>query len=356
MLAILFGCVSAISMSEQDPAVWTSILDLDTSLPKVTLMTPTIESRCKFFGENILRNLQRSTYTGELEMVVIDKGAKKCDVLANAKDHRLKYHFLDTNKPSKEFPMKTAQGEPIQDLTTGETRNILLSKASGQVMVAMDDDDVYGSGYVDFMVKFLAAHPRLKLINLDGYISMSVDEDGSQKFGSGQMGKRTGATFVFFRAPYIHHNCMYTNKTGSDEWALKDCIKQNFGPDGFMQVPFGQMTNKQAYIKTGWAFQTVLERFQNRLAAKALDFPVKKGDKVTKDLRHDVDKMVEITVEGKKKKITEKEQYMMRVAKALSIADLMLSESRPMSEGMSAVKNWCKSSGDWHDYNCMNIA
>ena len=44
--------------------------------------------------------------------------------------------------------------------------------------MAMDDDDVYGSGYVDFMVDYLAAHPKRQLVNLDGYISMSVDEDG----------------------------------------------------------------------------------------------------------------------------------------------------------------------------------
>jgi len=346
---------SSVSLDTHMDPKWTNIL-LDTSKPKVTLMTPTIESRCKFFGQSILRNLQRSTYGGELELVVIDKGKQPCDALKNAQEPRLKYFFLDVAKPSSEFPKKTAKGEPIQDLTTGETRNLLLSKSTGEVLMAMDDDDVYGSGYVDFMVDYLAAHPKRQLVNLDGYISMSVDEDGSQKFGSGQMGKRTGATFAFQKSLYSNHGCMYTNKTGSDEWALFDCVRDTHGAAGFTQVPFDMMTNKQAYLKTGWAFQTVLERFQNRLAAKALDFPTKQGDKVTQDLKGDVDKMVSITDEGKKKSIKEKDQYMMRVAKALSVADLMLSEHLSMKAGMKAITDWCKSAGDFHSYNCMNIA
>ena len=44
---------------------------------------------------------------------------------------------------------------------------------------------------------------------------------------------------------------------------------------------------------------------------------------------------------------------MMRVAKALSVADLMLSDHVIMKAGMAAITRWCKRAGDFHARDCL---
>merc|ERR1711871_953238 len=222
--------------------------------------------------------------------------------------------------------------------------------STGEVLVAMDDDDVYGSGYIGQMVKFLQTNPSVQLTNLDGYINMEVLDDGTQRFGTGSMGKRTGATFAFRRSLIQNDACQYTNKTGSDEWNLYNCAKTKHGEAALQQTPYHKLNNKDAYVKTSWAFQTVMEKFDNPLAAKALDFKVKKGIKEPKTIEHEEDKTIEISVQGKKHRITLKDQYPYRVEKAMAIADLMLSDTVPMGQAFARMKETCLSSGDWHMY------
>ena len=81
-LVTMVQTASSVSLDTRMDPKWTNIL-LDTSKPKVTLMTPTIESRCKFFGQSILRNLQRSTYGGELELVLADWQRKRCTLISS---------------------------------------------------------------------------------------------------------------------------------------------------------------------------------------------------------------------------------------------------------------------------------
>jgi len=163
-----------------------------------------------------------------------------------------------------------------------------LALSKGDIVVAMDDDDVYGAGYVQYMVEYLLAHPEAQLISLSGSLGMSVRKDGSVAWSVGKLGEKTGSTFVFRRAVYSQHGCMYTNKTGSDEWALYQCIHSIFGAHGTAQVDVGEMTPRQAYVKTQWAFQTVMQEFDNPYAAKVLEFATKSGDQVvTHKLRLD---------------------------------------------------------------------
>ena len=63
-------------------------------------------------------------------------------------------------------------------LELGSARNLLTKKATGDVIVVMDDDDLYGEDYIPFMVQQLYSDPRLLLINMKRYLGIQVQTDG----------------------------------------------------------------------------------------------------------------------------------------------------------------------------------
>jgi hypothetical protein len=121
----------------------------------ISICVVTLTSRCKYFGSNIVRNLQRSTYRPELlELLVINQGTEDC---ALPPDPRLRYVFRNTSHAQT----------PL--LPTGSARNELLAMATGEVVVVMDDDDLYGAGYIDFMVRQLFARSGLLISQGESY-------------------------------------------------------------------------------------------------------------------------------------------------------------------------------------------
>ena len=110
----------------------------DTLKPMVSICIVTLASRCKYFGTSMVRNMQRSTYPAHrLELLVLNQGNETCVL---PEDARVRYTFRNTSQ--KDTPL----------MNTGMARNQLLDSATGDVIVAMDDDDIYGAEYIDFML------------------------------------------------------------------------------------------------------------------------------------------------------------------------------------------------------------
>jgi hypothetical protein len=58
-------------------------------------------------------------------------------------------------------------------LTIGEKRNLLVDRASGEIIIHFDDDDFYGPGYVSFMVDSML-EKGADLLNLRGWFLYDV--------------------------------------------------------------------------------------------------------------------------------------------------------------------------------------
>ena len=108
-------------------------------LPRVSICTPTYNRRS--FIPNVIACFNHQTYPKELiEWVIVDDGTDKiedlvCDI------PQVKYFKYN------------------EKLVLGKKRNITNSKASGDIIIYMDDDDYYPPTRISYAVNMLLTHP-----------------------------------------------------------------------------------------------------------------------------------------------------------------------------------------------------
>lgn len=307
--------------------------------PTVSILTPVTTERCESFAHNMVRNLQRSAYNHDsLELIVVVSGAHECEELKKAAeaDFRIKVHFhhLDDGK----------------SVDTGVVRNEALGRTSGDFVVAMDDDDVYGPQYIGFMVNKLLTNSSLQLVNLHEYFGIAIKKDGSLYFQVGHMGEKTGATFVFRRSLRTKFGCEYTNTTGQDENKLHSCIVDHFGESAIQSIELSQepdFKSPSMYVKSSWALQTTSLNFKNEAVARQLGYePMTATDHVSH-----FDEAVTHKLVGREKK-----KYLDRVGKALQVVDMLISADMPVSQEFDMLTKFCSKTGDMQLYNCIAAA
>jgi len=310
-----------------------------TSLPNISILTPITTERCNAFSHNLVRNLQRSTYEAhKLELVVVVSGPGRCKDLdaAAEEDERIKVHFHHVPEG--------------KNLDTGIVRNEAVAWATGDIIVNMDDDDVYGPSYISFMVTKLLSDRTFQLVNLHDYLGLAVKKDGTMYFQVGRMGEKTGATYVFRRSVRTDHGCEYTNTTGQDENRLHACIISNYGQQAIHPIEIAnepEFKTRQMYIKSSWVLQTTALNFKNEAVARRLGYePLTATDHDN----HFEDAVVHKLV-GHEKKL-----YLDRVAKALNVLDMLLSFDQPASKLFHTFKQFCGKTGDMQLYNCIAAA
>jgi hypothetical protein len=143
--------------------------------PSVTIHTLTSEKR-RHLDENLLRNWKRSTYPGQLTLMVYDQSASPSELLqkqtGKAPNRQIIYIFRNV----------TAEGM----IVTGVSRNYMLSRTEGDVVVLMDSDDFYFPGYVSYMVEGLLSQ-KVLYFGLLGYYCTKMS---SGKVGDPQVTKQ----------------------------------------------------------------------------------------------------------------------------------------------------------------------
>ena len=157
--------------------------------PMVSICVVTTSDRCAYLSRNMVRNMQRSTYAAHrMELLILNQGDVNCSSIPA--DPRIRYWHHDTRNFTSFFSMESSVagkkqwetasisekrrflkelllvfpelGLNLSDavdkhtpwrhtdgmLETGLARNVLLSRARGDVVLAFDDDDFYAPDYV----------------------------------------------------------------------------------------------------------------------------------------------------------------------------------------------------------------
>ena len=122
---------------------------VDSELPKVSLITPTY-NRPDFFKLAILNFNSFNYPRDKLEWIVVDDSDNNdTENQLPPEEHRGKYNitYLRVNEEEGSNSL----------MSIGEKRNLAVSKASGEIIVCMDDDDYYYPDYLRNRVNNLAS-------------------------------------------------------------------------------------------------------------------------------------------------------------------------------------------------------
>ena len=149
------------------------------SLPKVTICTPTFNRRP--FIPMLIRCVNHQIYDKALiEWVIIDDGTDPIgDMVAHLPN--VKYHYL------------TAK------ITLGKKRNMMHTKATGDIIIYMDDDDYYPPERVSHAVEMLMLNPSALCAGVSEMHVYFKHLKEMYKFGPYGQNHATAATFAFRR-------------------------------------------------------------------------------------------------------------------------------------------------------------
>jgi hypothetical protein len=158
--------------SEQDPQMSEPpgfpATEAFTTPPSVTIHTLTSAKR-RHLDKNLFLNWKRSTYPGKLELLIYDQSPEPSQYLQEQAKASL--GATDTRKMTYVFRDVTAEGSVV----TGASRNYLLSRTDGDIIVLMDSDDFYFPSYVSYMVEGLLSQ-RVIYFGLLGYYCTKIKE------------------------------------------------------------------------------------------------------------------------------------------------------------------------------------
>ena len=145
--------ISGLSIPEYENVDGNYVLKLpqipDDELPKVSIITPT-HNRRELFSIAI-RNFEEFIYPkNKLEWIIVDDSTEENSITdLIPKDRRI--HLLELRDPNS---------KEITKLTIPQKRNIGASKATGDIIVHMDDDDYYPPESVLARVKVLLKYAK----------------------------------------------------------------------------------------------------------------------------------------------------------------------------------------------------
>ena len=150
-----------------------------SSLPFVSLCTPTFNRRP--FIPMMIQCFLHQTYPREnMEWIIVDDGTDKVgDLLQDIKE--VKYYALDSKR------------------SLGYKRNICNSKAKGEIIIYVDDDDYYPPERVSHAVTKLLEHPEYLIAGSSEMYVYFKEFEKMYTFGPYGRNHATAATFAFRR-------------------------------------------------------------------------------------------------------------------------------------------------------------
>ena len=150
-------------------------------LPFVSICTPTFNRRP--FIQSAIDCFKHQTYPQDrMEWIIIDDGGDKIEDIIKASGlSNIQYFSYD------------------EKMTLGKKRNLMHSKAKGDIIVYMDDDDYYPAERVSHAVEKLQANPEILLAGSSIIHVYFKHIDNVIEFGPYGENHATAATFAFKR-------------------------------------------------------------------------------------------------------------------------------------------------------------
>jgi len=187
--------------------------------PFVSICTPTFNRRP--FIQSAIDCFKNQTYPQErMEWVIIDDGTDKIEDIIKASGlSNIQYFSYD------------------EKMTLGKKRNLMHSKAKGDIIVYMDDDDYYPAERVSHAVEKLQTNPE-KLVAGSSIIHVYFKHiDNVVEFGPYGENHATAATFAFKRE--LLEQTSYTETQSMAE--EKDFLKSH-------SIPMVQLDPKKTIL------------------------------------------------------------------------------------------------------------
>jgi glycosyltransferase involved in cell wall biosynthesis len=168
--------------------------------PFVSVCTPTYNRR-KFIPK-LIEYIQNQTYPQDrIEWLMYDDGDDSiADLVETIKNVR--YYYTKERR------------------TLGFKRNYLNKRAKGDIIVCMDDDDIYPTERIEHAVETLLTNPQVKCVGCSEiYVLFKKREDEIWKFGPYNTNHATSATMAYRKE--------LVNMTTFDE-NVKSCEEKSF--------------------------------------------------------------------------------------------------------------------------------
>jgi glycosyltransferase involved in cell wall biosynthesis len=189
----------------------------NSKYPMVSICTPTFNRRP--FVSVMIKCFESQTYPKDrMEWIIIDDGTDKIEELV-AHVPQVKYFKYD------------------EKMTLGKKRNLLNEKASGDILVYMDDDDYYPPDRVSHAVETLMNSPKALCAGSSAMFMYFKHINKMLQFGPYGPNHATAATFAFKRALLSMTRFDEASSVAEEKKFLKDYT-----------IPFVQLDSKKSIL------------------------------------------------------------------------------------------------------------
>lgn len=187
-------------------------------LPPVTIATATRGQR--HLESNIWLNVRYSRYPPSLlELILIDSSSEPSaffSALSKRKDNTSpRVVYVHTGVPEKRY----------HDMWVGNARNRMTQLASADIIVNMDDDDIYPPNYVHHMVSLLTrAEPRTGHVIQDTHRRLVVHPGGTWRISPVEKSPKLGGHHMAFNKTSVA-NCAFQPTGSAEELSFFRCTE-----------------------------------------------------------------------------------------------------------------------------------
>ena len=188
-----------------------------SKLPTVSICTPTFNRRP--FVPVMIKCFEHQTYPKEkIEWIIIDDGTDKIEELVTHIP-QVKYFKYD------------------EKMTLGKKRNLLNQKATGDIIVYIDDDDYYPPERISHAVDILRANPKALCAGSSAMFIYFKHINKMIQFGPYGPNHATAATFAFKRSLLSQTKFDENSSVAEEKKFLKDYT-----------IPFVQLDSKKTIL------------------------------------------------------------------------------------------------------------
>ena len=186
-------------------------------LPKVSICTPTFNRRP--FVPVMIKCFENQTYPKDkIEWIIVDDGTDKIEELVTHIP-QVKYFKYD------------------EKMTLGKKRNLLNQKATGDIIVYIDDDDYYPPERISHAVDILRANPKALCAGSSAMFIYFKHINKMIQFGPYGPNHATAATFAFKRSLLSQTKFDENSSVAEEKKFLKDYT-----------IPFVQLDSKKTIL------------------------------------------------------------------------------------------------------------
>ena len=185
--------------------------------PFISICTPTFNRRP--FSPIMIKCFENQTYPKDkIEWIIIDDGTDKIEDLVSHIP-QVKYHKYD------------------EKMTLGKKRNLMNEKATGDIIIYMDDDDYYPPDRVSHAVDILRLNPKALCAGSSEMYIYFKHIHKMYKFGPYGPNHSTAATFAFRRELLSITKFDENSSVAEEKKFLKDYT-----------IPFAQLDSKKSIL------------------------------------------------------------------------------------------------------------